>query len=116
MIVVIDKREAAALTFHMNIMRPSFRNILKKKYRNELKEYIASYDYIKSEATNATELEKVSHELHMNIKDLEILQAFLQAYLYKAQQVNDEAKSDDFQEHLNALTSVKLKSDECLSA
>lgn len=116
MIVVIDKKEAAAMTFHMNIMRSSFRNILKKKYRNEMKEYMASYDYIKTEATSATELEKDSHELHMNIKDLEILQAFLQAYLTKAQKVNDEAKLNDFQEQLNALSSVKSKADECLIA
>lgn len=112
MIINIEKQEIAALTFHMNVMRPSFRNICKKKYPAKLKEYISSYDYVKTESTFALEQGVEVYTLNLNIVDLEVLRAFLKAYIDKSQTVNDEAKSDEFQEHLNALQRVKEKADE----
>ena len=112
MILNIEQKEITALTFHMNIMRPSFRNICKKNYPAKLKEYISSYDYVKTEAAFALELGVELYTLNLNIVDLEVLRAFLKAYIDKSQAVNDEAKSDEFQEHLDALQRVKDKADE----
>lgn len=112
MIVNIEKQEIAALTFHMNVMRASFRNIVKKNYPGNLKDYMASYDYVKKEAATALTQDAETHTLHLNIVDLAVLKAFLDAYIKKAQRVNDDAKSDDFQRHLDALKRVKDKADE----
>ena len=116
MIVVINKMEAAALTMHMNVMRPSFRNITKKNYPDKLKEYISSYDYIKNESSMALEYEVDTYNLNLNIVDLNVLQAFLKAYIDKSQKVNDEAKSEEFQQHLDALNNVQIKCQELKSA
>lgn len=116
MIVVINKMEAAALTMHMNIMRPSFRNITKKNYPDKLKEYINSYDYIKNESSMALEYGVDTYNLNLNIVDLNVLQAFLKAYIEKSQKVNKDAKSEEFQLHLDALQRVKDKADEMAAA
>lgn len=116
MIINIDKLEIAALTFHMNIMRPSFRNIIKKNYPAKLKDYISSYDYVKCEATIALETQVDAYTLNLNIVDLDVLRAFLDAYINKSQTINDEAKSIEFQQHLDALHSVKIKADAVAAA
>lgn len=116
MIVQINKKEIAALTFHMNIMRPSFRNICKKNYKDKLKEYMNSYDYVKFEATNALELEVEEYVLNLNIVDLNVLRAFLDAYIAKSKAVNEQVKSDDYDEHLELLENVKNKADAVAAA
>lgn len=116
MIVVIDKKEAAALTVHMSVMRPSFRNIVKKNYRGKLREYINSYDYVRNEASMAVEYEVDTYTLNLNIVDLEVLQAFLRAYIDKSKKINEEAKSDDFQDQLNVLQEILKKCEELKSA
>lgn len=113
MIIFISEVEAAALTFHMNIMRPSFRNIVKKKGYDR-KVFMQSYDYLIAEATKALEGEYTAYALNMNIKDLEILHEFLRAYIAKAHQEADKAKSDELKGHLDVLSGVRVKANECL--
>lgn len=116
MIIFIEEKEAAALTLHMSVMRKSFRNIIKKQHTSERASFMTSYDYLLDESKKALEGQYTAYELHMNIKDLEILHAFLKAYIAKAEKENEVAQSDDLKEHLDALSTVREKANECICA
>lgn len=116
MIVFLSNQEAASLTLHMAVMRKSFRNLLKKQFKAEQKEFQDSYDYIHNEAQKALEGEYDVYALNMNIKDLRILEAFLEAYIAKTVQENEIAKSDELKEHLDILSGVRKKINELICA
>lgn len=116
MIIFINEKEAAALTFHMSVMRKSFRNLLKKQYKAKQVELLHSYDYLLAESKKALEGEYTAYALNMNIKDLEVLHEFLRAYIAKAHQENEKAKSEELKEHLYVLSGVREKANECICA
>lgn len=118
MIVNINHQESAALTLHMAIMRKSFRNLIKSKYREFKNEYLSSYDYVHEESKKALELfdngDIENYELNLNIRDLEILKEFLRAYTAKvAIELSNNLQEID-KEQLNALESVQNKCDDLL--
>lgn len=116
MIIFIEEKEAAALTLHMSVMRKSFRNLIKKQHASERESFMTSYDYLLDESKKALEGQYMAYELNMNIKDLEILHAFLKAYIAKAEKENEQAQISDFKEHLEVLSNVRDKANECISA
>lgn len=116
MIIFINEKEAAALTLHMSVMRKSFRNLLKRQFKAEQKEFQYSYDYIHDEARKALEGEYNAYALNMNIKDLEILKAFLDAYIVKTVRENEMAQIEELKEHLDVLSGVRNKANECICA
>lgn len=85
LILTLETKECATLTLHMSIMRKSMRNLLKKKYPGEKKEFLESYDYVHEKAKKgleASEIFNVTHFTdHYNIRDLKVLTEFLRAYI-----------------------------------
>lgn len=116
MIIFIDQKEAAALTLHMSVMRKSFRNLIKNKYTDKRTTYMQSYDYVLNESKKALEGDYTAYALNLNIVDLEVLHEFLCAYIAKSTSVNDKAKADDFKDHLDILSGVRDKANDCLCA
>lgn len=109
MILSLNNKESAALTLHMAIMRKSFRNLIKKKYSSDKKEYLASYDYVHDESRKGLEASEMGFDyytLNLNIKDLTILTEFLRSYL---NQVNEEFKDklqESDKEQIHVLTKL----------
>lgn len=108
MILVINKKEGAALTMHMAVMRKSFRNLLKSKYKDKQREYLIAYDYVQNEAQAILELDLESHSMHLNIIDLTVLEAFLKAYSDKLEQ---ELKSKMNNEQISAIEDLSILKD-----
>lgn len=83
MILTLNEKDAAALTLHLSIMKKSFRNIVKRRCKSDKAFLIDSYSFILEEVKNALEELQTSnkYDIHLNIKDLEVLKAFLDAYL-----------------------------------
>lgn len=106
MIVTVNKQQAAALCLHMNTMRNSMKKVLKKKYKEDRAEYLKAYDYVKFEAANAVETQTEQYVIHCNIVDVNVLEAFLAAYIDKTKAVFEQAKLKDADEHLEALQAV----------
>lgn len=115
MIVFINEKEAAALTLYTKMMRPSFRKLLKAKYKANKDDYLQSYDYIAAEVEKALEGQYTAYAVNMNIRDLEILHEFLRSLIDKlqpeAEQVarKDKNKAAELQDHLLALCAVRDK-------
>lgn len=110
MILTLNKEESATLTLHMAIMRDTIKKFLKKKYKEKQKEYLASYDYVHSEAKKALESSAIGfthYTLNMNIQDLFILNEFLRAYTNKIEQeeLEKHLKNDD-KEQLKVLNKL----------
>lgn len=106
--------DSAALTLHMSIMRKSFRNIIKSKYKDLKKEYLASYDYIHEEVKQALLNNSNSYDLNLNIRDLEILNEFLRAYTNKVMNEFNEQLQDTDREQIEALNDVHRRCNELL--
>lgn len=112
MILNINNLESATLTLHMSIMRKSFRNLIKVKYKAEKKDFLNSYDYIHNESKKALELTQQdinNYEMHLNINDLEILREFLKSYTDKlSKEFKDQMQEED-KKQLETLTQLYEK-------
>ena len=117
MILITNREESATLVLHMSIMRADFRSLLKRQYKGKKGEYLKAYDYVKKECEDhlKDELEHFK-ELHLNIVDLEVLTAFISAYLDKLKSVLAEAKADDTDAQVFILTNVQKRCWDLLAA
>lgn len=95
MILLTNKEEAAALTLHMSVMRADFRNLLKRQYKAKKGEYLKAYDYVKSECEKQLDNDLEYKEQHLNVIDLEVLTAFLNAYVPKLKETLEDANAED---------------------
>lgn len=116
MILEINLKESAALTLHMAIMRKSFRNLVKAKYKAHKSDYLASYDYIHTEVKKALEANLDGFKIHLNIRDLEILNEFLRAYTAKVEKELKEQLQEVDKEQIQALKNIKAKCSDLIHA
>lgn len=114
MILLLSNAEAGALTLHMSIMRPHFKNLLKSKYRAQKDEYFKSYDYIKSEAQKQLELELPFYEMHLNIIDVRLLNEFLRAYSTKVKGELVKAMQSAKDEQIDILDELQKRCNELI--
>lgn len=94
------------MCLHMVTMRQSYKKLLKKQFKNERENLIASYDYVKDEVIYAVENELESYEVHCNINDLRVLEAFLKAYIPKLEKELTAAKVKDSDDQLKHLKKI----------
>lgn len=120
MIIQLEKKEIAALTLHMSIMRKNVRKGFKSNYGRDSKDYIASYDEVKN--TIAKELENMGENedscyFHFNIREIDMLFSFLDFYVNEVDLViNLEKLSQEDKEQMKYLSSIKDKVIECKAA
>ena len=112
MILKLQNVDAAAIALHMSLMRGSFRNLLKKQYKEKKDDYLTAYDYVINEAKYQLEEELEEYNVHLNILDLKVLQAFLQAYIQKSEKELQQAITDEYREHLNVLKDIQNRCSE----
>lgn len=83
MILVINHKESATLTLHMAIMRKSYRNIVKARYKARRDVLYNAFDCVYQSAKESLESQNEVNEVHLNIVDLEMLCEFLKSYTDK---------------------------------
>lgn len=88
MILVINHLESATLTLNLSRMRKSYRNLIKARYKARRDELYASYDYILENVKDALESQLETNEVHLNKRDLEVLESFLKSYIGKLDELN----------------------------
>ena len=120
MILDLNIKESSALVLHMAIMRKSFRNLIKAKYKERKSDFFDSYDYVHSEVKKSLillENEKDgSFILHLNKIDLEVLEAFLKAYTNKVSaEMGNQLQGAD-KEQIEVLESLQMKCSELMVA
>lgn len=92
MILITKKVEAAALALHLSVMRADYRNLLKRQYKSKKDDYLKSYDYVRKECEMQLEQDLEYKEQHLNIIDLNVLHAFLHAYIDRLQKALKDAE------------------------
>lgn len=113
MILSVNKKEAAAMSLHMAIMRKSVLKMLKKRHAADKKSWLASFDYVKKQA--GENLENEHGYLHLNIKDVEILHEFIRAYLERIAKDKEMQKQfEKEKEQLQLLTGIKERCEELI--
>lgn len=121
MILLTNKVEAATLVMHLSIMRSSYRNLLKKQYKDKKDDYLKAYDYVKKECEAQLEQDLEYKEQHLNIIDLNVLSAFLSAYIDKLSKVLKDAEKvtgmelKEDKEQVFILTNIKERCSELLA-
>jgi len=113
MILVISEKESAALTLHMSIMRKSFRNLIKARYKARRDDLNKSYDYLLQIIKDALESKNKTNEIHLNILDLEVLCEFLNSYTSKLAKF--DLKDMDL-EQLEVMEGLHLRCRELMAA
>lgn len=104
MILRVSNYDCAALALHMSIMRKSFKNLLKVRYKNTAKELLQSYDYVLTICRDALDQKLDYTDLHLNITDVDVLHEFLLSYTTKLAPVLDDIQAkDNDKEQLQAL-------------
>ena len=120
MILSLNNQESAALTLHMSIMRKSFRNLLKKAYKEKKTEYLKAFDYVHEESKkglNSTgNLGFDFYTMNLNIIDLEVLTEFLRAYTNKVNDEMGEHLQEEDKEQLNVLMKLWKKCNKIIEA
>lgn len=114
MILNIKNVEAATLVLHMSIMRKSFRNLLKKNYKQQKDDYLESYDYVLQEAAYVLENHLEAYQVHLNISDLQVLTEFLNAYTNKAKKELESHLKEQDREQLHVLADLKDRCQELI--
>lgn len=114
MILQLKNVEAAAITLHMAMMRKSFRNLLKKQYKQQKDDYLTAYDYVLNESKYQLEEKLEIYNLHLNIVDLEVLTSFLEVYIDKSEKELKKALTGEYREHLNILKNIQNRCSEML--
>lgn len=116
MILTIEKKEAAAMSLHMSIMRKSIRNMLKKRYPAQKKEWLSSFDYLAISTREFLEIGNESGHLDLNIRDAEMLHEFIRAYQEQIEadkQLQKQLKDAD-KEQMELLTAVQIRCKELI--
>lgn len=112
MILELNKKEMAALTLHMSIMRKNVRKGFKSNYGSLAKSVLSSYDDVKNTTAQALEgLEgQEKHTFNYNIKEIDMLHSFLSFYLIETEKEfsSHDLKEED-KEHLTCLEQIKSK-------
>lgn len=98
----------------MHTMRDSMKKLLKKQFKDNRAEYLIAYDYVKSQSSEAVTDEMELYTMHCNIVDLRVLQAFLEAYIKKAQAEFEKAKQKDKEGHFVSLKEILEQCEELL--
>ena len=120
MILNMEQNEMAVLVLHMTIMRKSVRKGFKKNYGSkEGKEVLASYDEVKAALSEILKLDDENaevpegpQEIHFNIKEIDMLDAFLSWYNKEVDESIGEKKIHQTdREQLDALKEIKEKVD-----
>lgn len=95
MILPVNIRECAALTLHMSIMRQSFKNIAKSRYKTQKKDLLQSYDYVLQICRDALEQNLTHTQIHLNISDVEVLYEFLRSYTTKLEPLMGDLQASE---------------------
>ena len=121
MILLTSKEETAILVLHLSVMRSEYRNLLKKKYKNKKDDYLKAYDYVRKECERQLEQDLEYKEQHLNIVDLNVLHAFLVAYIDKLSKVLEDAEKvagmelKEDKKQVLILTDIKQRCSELLA-
>jgi len=113
MILVINHKESAALTLHMAIMRKSYRNLIKARYKAQRDVLYVAYDYVWQKAKEALESQNKVNEVHLNVLDLEMICEFLKSYASKLEKM--DLKDMDL-EQLEILKELHIRCEELKAA
>lgn len=93
MILKVNNFECAALALHMSIMRQSFKNIAKKRYKQDKQDLLQSYDYVLQICRDALEQQLEYTDLHLNVKDVAVMHEFLLSYTTKLAPLMDDLQA-----------------------
>lgn len=116
MILAVNPKESAALTLHMSVMRKSYRNLFKSRYKARREELEQTYDYLLKMSKEALESQLELFELHLNVRDLEMLCEVLRSYTDKfKKEVGHVLKSEDL-EQINILDQLHARCKGVLAA
>lgn len=116
MILNVNQKESAALTLHMLVMRKSYRNLFKGRYKARREELYQTYDYVLNLSKKALESELETFDMHLNIRDLEMLCEVLRSYADKfRKEVGNLLKGEDL-EQINILDQLHARCRELLAA
>ncbi|MFJ8462254.1 hypothetical protein ACIQ57_24590 [Lysinibacillus xylanilyticus] len=94
MILLINQKESATLTLNLSIMRKSYRNVFKGRYKARRDEFYKSYDYILDSVKKALESQNEVNELHFNKLDLDLLCEILRSYTIKLDEIGLKDEMD----------------------
>lgn len=83
MILIVNKKEIATMVLHMHIMRNPYKNVIKARYKTDKEKMVESYDFILKSVKEALTGDLEVCDLHLNIRDAEMLNSFLKAYVKK---------------------------------
>lgn len=113
MILSLNKKEMAALTLHMYIMRKNVRKGFKSNYGSQAKSVLSSFDDVKNTTAQALEgmgEEESNHTFNYNINEIDMLHSFLSFYLIETRkEFSEQDLNSEDQEQINCLESIKSK-------
>lgn len=124
-IMLTQKVEYAALAYSLNLMQDSIKKMIKKRYKEQKKEMLASYRGIIERVNVALEQDKDNGELYLDNYDAQLLHDFLDAYLDKMhamdlhkQKVAPEHRHNKafVLEHIDVLDAYKTRLSEVAAA
>lgn len=125
MIINLDAKEMATLVLHMTISRKNVKRGFKSNYgTKEGREVLASYDEVKAALSDVLKLdqehEEVAeglHEVHFNIKEVDMLKSYLKWYNTKVEDSIGEKKiHQEDAEQIETLKAIENKVDELIVA
>lgn len=114
MILLINQKESATLTLNLSIMRKSYRNLFKTRYKARRNDLYKSYDYILDSVKKALESQNEANEVHFNKTDLELLSEILRSYTVKLDEIGLKDETDV--EMLQIMKDLHLRCQELLVA
>lgn len=102
MILNLDNTEIAVLLLHMSISRRNVSRGLKKTYNaRRLKEIMNSYDeVIKTLEETVDDEDKDRHILHFNIREIDMVEAFLKWYTVNLKDTLKKANNKNEEDHM----------------
>lgn len=113
MILILAQKEIASTVLHMSIMRKSYRNVVKKRYKLDRGLFMDSYDFILDSGKKALEDELDTLKLDLNIFDVKNLKEFIKSYTEQLKKEKIKFEGLD-EETLIELINVQQKCEELL--
>lgn|GEM_PF-2550554 len=114
MILLINQKESATLSLNLSIMRKSYRNLFKSRFKARRDDLYKSYDYILDSVKKALESQNEANELHLNKFDLDLLCEILRSYTIKLDEIGLKDEMDV--EMLQIMKDLHLRCKELLAA
>lgn len=114
MILLINQKESATLSLNLSIMRKSYRNLFKSRFKARRDDLCKSYDYILDAVKKALESQNEANELHLNKFDLDLLCEILRSYTIKLDEIGLKDEMDV--EMLQIMKDLHLRCKELLAA